>query len=224
MLIFVPKPMMIRQRFTQPFFAMAFFALTFSAGPSAVVAQDSNPATVCAACHGIDGNSSTSIWPKLAGQHAEYIARQTRMVRDGQRSVPEMLGIVATLTDEQIDAVAEYYSEQKIQPGVADEDLVSLGKKIYQTGIQERNVASCQACHGPVGGGNPLAQVPAIAGQHADYAESRLKRYRDLDTDDVADPYGVQMAIVADRLTDREIAALASYLEGLYDSRQVAAN
>ena len=189
---------------------------------STAAAQQVNPETVCAACHGIDGNSSTSIWPKLAGQHSQYIARQTKMVRDGQRSVPEMLGIVAGMSDAQIEAAAAYFSEQTIQPGVADEDLVGLGKKIYQTGIQDKAVTACQACHGPVGSGNPLALVPALAGQHADYTESRLKRYRDGLVNGEDDDYGVQMVAVAKNLSDAEIEALASYLEGLYDSRQTA--
>ncbi len=176
-------------------------------------------ATVCAACHGIDGNSATTIWPKLAGQSADYLARQTRMVRDGQRSVPEMLGIVAALSDSDIDKVSEYFASQSIKPGVADEELVALGKSIYQSGLQEIGVPACQACHGPVGNGNPLSQYPRLAGQHADYTVARLKRYRDGDNNDGNDPFSVQMVIIAENLGDHEIEAVSSYLEGLYDQR-----
>ncbi len=177
-------------------------------------------ATVCAACHGIDGNSATSIWPKLAGQHASYLANQTRMVRDGQRSVPEMLGIVAGLSDADIEKVSEYFAEQRLQPGVADDELVALGKSIYQSGLPDQGVVACQACHGPTGNGNPLAQYPRVSGQHADYTISRLKRYRDGNTNGEDDPYSPQMVLVAENLGDREIEAVASYLEGMYDQRQ----
>lgn len=177
-------------------------------------------ATVCAACHGIDGNSSTPIWPKLAGQHAEYMARQTRMIRDGQRSVPEMLGIIAGWSDDNIRRVSEYFAEQQLKPGVADEELVALGKTIYQSGLPEQGVIGCQGCHGPAGKGNVLAHYPRLAGQHADYTISRLQRYRDGNTNGEDDPYSPQMALVAENLSDHEIEAVASYLEGLYDQRQ----
>jgi len=177
-------------------------------------------ATVCAACHGADGNSSTTIWPKLAGQHASYIADQTKMIRDGQRSVPEMLAIVAGLSDADIDSIAEHFAAQSVKPGVADEELVTLGKNIYQSGLADQGVIACQACHGPVGKGNPSARYPALAGQHADYLVLRLKRYRDGQTNGSDDPYSAQMVLIAESLGDHEIAAVASYLEGLYDQRQ----
>ncbi len=177
-------------------------------------------ATVCAACHGIDGNSTTTIWPKLAEQHASYIARQTRMVRDGQRSVPVMLGIVAGLSDADIDKISGYFAEQQIKPGVADEDLVALGKGIYQSGLPAKGVPACQACHGPVGNGNPASQYPMLAGQHADYTAARLKSYRSGVINGEDDPYSPQMVLIAENLGDHEIEAVSSYLEGLYDQRQ----
>lgn len=199
---------------------LSFVGLILLVISSGLIAQDgAQLATICAACHGIDGNSTTTIWPKLAGQHASYASRQTKMVRDGQRSVPEMLGIVAGLSDEDIDSISDYFAAQQIRPGVADEELVNLGKTIYQSGISEKGVVACIACHGPVGNGNPAAQYPALAGQHADYTASRLQRYRDgqVNTDD---PYSVQMALIAEELSNAEIEAVASYLEGLYDQRQ----
>jgi len=200
---------------------MSFICLVLLGLSHNLMAQDGQQlATVCAACHGADGNSTTSIWPKLAGQHASYIANQTKMIRDGQRSVPEMLGIVAGLSDANIDSVAEYFANQKIKPGVADEELVALGKSIYQSGLPDQGVVACQACHGPVGKGNPAAQYPALAGQHADYVVSRLKRYRDGKVNGDNDPYSKQMKLIAEDLDDHEIEAVASYLEGLYDQRQ----
>jgi cytochrome c553 len=178
---------------------------------------------VCAACHGADGNSAIAIWPKLAGQHAQYLSRQTILIREGQRLVPEMMGIVANMTDEQLARVSEYYSQQQIKPGTADLDLLTLGKKIYHTGLTEKSVAACQSCHGPVGSGNPLSGYPVIAGQHAEYLAKRLQKYRSGETNGEKDPYSAQMVIVAESLTDHEIAAVSSYLQGMYDKREQTA-
>ena len=174
---------------------------------------------VCAACHGADGNSAMAIWPKLAGQHEQYMTRQSIMIREGQRMVPQMMGIVANMTDEQLAKVSQYYSEQQIKPGSADPDLVPLGKKVYHTGLLEKNVAACQSCHGPVGAGNPFSGYPKLAGQHADYLTQRLQKYRSGETNGEDDPYSAQMALVAQNLTDHEIEAVSSYLQGMYDKR-----
>ncbi|GAB4184716.1 MAG: c-type cytochrome [Wenzhouxiangellaceae bacterium] len=173
-------------------------------------------AAVCAACHGMDGNSTVAQWPKLAGQHADYLARQTRMVRDGQREVVEMVGIVAGLSDQDIADIAAYFSAQQIKPGVADDDLVAKGEKIYRGGNSATGVPACIACHGPTGQGNPSAGYPVIAGQHATYLQSRLQKYRNGQTHGEQDPYSPQMVTVAANMTDDEITAVASYMEGLH--------
>ena len=103
---------------------------------------------------------------------------------------------------------------------MADEELVALGKSIYEAGLADKGVAACQACHGPAGKGNPAAQYPALAGQHADYLQSRLERYRDGRVNGEDDPYSPQMALIAKNLDDHEIEAVSSYLEGLFDQRQ----
>lgn len=173
-------------------------------------------ASVCAACHGMDGNSQVPEWPKLAGQHAEYTARQTRMVRDGQREVVQMAGIVAGLTDQDIADIAAWYAQQTVKPGVADETLADLGRSVYQAGNAESGVPACMACHGPVGNGLPGAHYPKLRGQHAAYTADRLRRYRGGETNGGDDPHSQVMAAVAAGLTDEEIEAVASYIEGLH--------
>ncbi len=175
---------------------------------------------VCAACHGADGNSAVSIWPKIAGQHAEYIARQTRMVRDQQRNVPQMYPMVMNLTDQDIDDLAAYYAAQTLQPGVADEALVELGRSIYQAGNEESGVPACAACHGPAGNGILGAQYPVVRAQHADYTADRLNRYRNGEVNGGNDPYSRIMAGVAANLTDEEITAVSSYIEGLHRAEE----
>ncbi len=172
-------------------------------------------AAACAACHGMDGNSSVPEWPTIAGQHVDYAARQTRMIRDGVRSVPEMQGIVAGLSDEDIADISAFYAQQTVDPGVADEELVELGRKVYQGGNRESGVPACAACHGTTGSGIPGAHYPLVRGQHAEYSEDRLRRYRDGETFE-DDPHSEVMAEIAAELTDEEIIAVSSYMEGLY--------
>ncbi|MEM1080634.1 MAG: c-type cytochrome [Pseudomonadota bacterium] len=171
---------------------------------------------ICAACHGTDGNSQVTIWPKIAGQHEDYLARQTRMVRDQVREVPAMYPLVVNLTDQDIADISAYYAEQTVQPGVADEALVALGGQIYHGGNHDSGVPACMACHGPSGGGIPVIGYPMLSGQHADYTADRLRRYRDGVTNGDNDPYSQMMTEIAANLTDEEINALSSYIEGLH--------
>lgn len=187
-----------------------------AASPDAEAGQ--SKAAQCAACHGADGNSVVGQWPKLAGQHADYIARQTRMVRDGERSVPEMEPMVAGLSDEDIADIAAYYAAQTVSPGVADEALVGPGRRLYQDGNREMDIPACAACHGPTGAGIPGTGFPMLRGQHADYTESRLNAYREGQTHG-DDPYSEIMVAVARFLSDEEIRAVASYIEGLHPAR-----
>lgn len=171
---------------------------------------------ICAACHGVDGNSTVPTWPKIAGQHEQYIARHVTLIRDGARPVPEMMGIASTLSDQDILDLAAYYATQTISPGAADESLVALGERIYRAGNPEEGVPACTACHGPAGQGNPFAGYPWLAGQHATYTDSMLKKYRDGQQWGADDANSAVMVGVARRLTDEEIAAVSSYIQGLY--------
>lgn len=170
---------------------------------------------ICAACHGADGNSQVAVWPKIAGQHQDYLARQTRMVRDQQRPVPQMYPMVMNLTDEDIDDIAAYFASQTVQPGVTDESLVELGRSIYQGGNIDSGVPACMACHGPTGSGIPAVGYPMVRGQHAAYSADRLRRYRGGEAWE-GDPNSAIMVGVAANLTDEEIEAVSSYIQGLH--------
>ncbi|MGY6631284.1 MAG: c-type cytochrome [Wenzhouxiangella sp.] len=176
-------------------------------------------AASCAACHGSDGNSAVSAWPKIAGQHEDYAARQTRLVRDGHRDVPEMIPFVMNLSDQDIADIAAFYATQSLEPGVADEGLVDLGRRIYMDGNRETGVPACAACHGPAGEGVLGAHFPVVRAQHADYSADRLRRYRAGETNGENDPYSQMMVGVAARLTDEEIEAVSSFMEGLHRAR-----
>ena len=171
---------------------------------------------VCAACHGADGNSMVPNWPKLAGQHEQYLLRHLKLIKSNARPVPEMMGITPGLSDQDMEDLAAWYASQEISGGVADESKAALGEKIYRAGNAESGVPACMACHGPAGEGNPLSGYPALAGQHAVYTGSMLKRYRSGENWGPEDAPSKVMNGSASELTDEEIEALASYIEGLH--------
>lgn len=192
---------------------MTFFSATAMAAGDPEAGE--SKASVCAACHGMDGNSQVAEWPKIAAQHEDYLARQTRMVRDQQRDVAQMYPIVMNLSDEDIADISAWYASQTIKPGVADEALVEQGRDLYHGGNPDTGVPACMACHGPTGNGIPGAGYPMVRAQHTDYTADRLKRYRDGETNQ-DDPYSEIMVGVAENLTDAEIEAVSSYIEGLH--------
>ncbi|KAA9131687.1 cytochrome c4 [Marinihelvus fidelis] len=179
-------------------------------------AAGQSKAATCAACHGIDGNSTVANWPKLAGQHPDYLVRQTTLIRDGERPVPEMQALVASLDAQDIEDLAAYFSEQAAKPAAADEALVAAGEKLYRGGNADEGTPACLACHGAAGEGIPLAGYPKLAGQHATYTANMLKKFRAGDTWGEDDAPSQVMTGVARYLTDAEIDAVASYIEGLH--------
>jgi cytochrome c553 len=168
----------------------------------------------CAACHGMDGNSAAAQYPKLAGQHASYIARQLALFKSGKRANPIMLGFAAPLSEQDMRDIGAYFAGKTSLPGVADAKLVPVGEAYYRSGDAKDGVPACMACHGPDGRGNPGAAYPQLAGQHADYVAARLKAYRDGSAG--SDDHARIMEAIAKNLSDAEIGALASYVEGLH--------
>jgi len=171
---------------------------------------------ICAACHGMDGNSMVANWPKLAGQHEPYLVRQITLIKSGARPVPEMAGIVPGLSEQDIEDLAAYFASQANNGGVADETLIELGARVYRAGNAENGVPACMACHGPAGEGNPLSGYPALAGQHAVYTANLLTRFRNGENWGEKDASSLVMNGVAARLTPQEIQAVASYVQGLH--------
>lgn len=172
---------------------------------------------VCAACHGADGNSPLSANPALAGQHPEYTYKQLLNFRsqDGkppERSSPVMGGMVANLAAEDLTNLAAYFAAQKPIPRAArDAELAKLGQAIYRGGVSSKAVPACAGCHAPNGAGIP-GQFPRLAGQHAEYTEAQLKAFR---SGERANDPNRMMRLIAERLSDREIRAVAEYIAGL---------
>lgn len=170
--------------------------------------------TSCLACHGADGNSMNPEWPKLAGQHEDYLLKQLNYFYGGERENATMKGMVQGLSETDMEDLAAYYSSQEVQFGTADPQLVELGQKIYRSGNAESGVAPCMGCHGPNGAGNPGANYPALRGQHAKYVEIQMHGFAEGKR--VNENSVKMMQLLASRMTNREIRAVASYIQGLH--------
>lgn len=166
----------------------------------------------CAACHGTDGNSASAEWPKLAGQHAGYTAKQLRDYRSGARANDIMLGMSAGLSDEDIADLAAFYAAQTIEFGIADPELVLEGEALYRGGDSIRGIPACSGCHGPDGRGNSAANFPWLAGQHAEYTAEQLALYRTMVRNN--DPNAMMRGVAAN-MTDQQIRAVAEFIQGL---------
>ena len=168
--------------------------------------------TPCVACHGIDGNSANPEWPSIAGQHESYLVRQLKAFRAGERQNPLMSPMAAGLSDEDIADLAAFYSSQTLRGGETEPSKLKLGQKLYRAGNMAEQTMACAACHGPTGRGNPLASFPVIQGQHATYVAAQLRAYKSGTRTN--DPNAMMRSIAA-RLSDAEIDAVASYVQGL---------
>jgi cytochrome c553 len=190
--------------------AVPFWAQAAPTGDSAkgqVIATQ-----VCAACHGTDGNSPLPVNPNLAGQHPEYLYKQLRDFKSGERANPIMAGMVAALSDQDMRDVSAYYAARKpSRLFSADKDLAAQGQQLYRGGVSAKGVAACAGCHSPNGAGMP-AQYPRIAGQHAQYSSAQLRAFRAAER---SNDESMMMRTIASRLSDGEITALSEYLAGL---------
>ena len=179
-----------------------------SVPPSATAAQ------VCSNCHGIDGNSISPNFPRLAAQPAPYLEVQLKEFRSHHREDPAgfeyMWGLSRHLTDDQIAGLAKYFSEQTAHPNASgDPKLATRGREIFEKGISAENVPPCIGCHGPEGRGNDI--FPRVAGQHGDYVIKQLRVFQRTDFR----PAGAVMKSVTHFLTEQDMRAVAAYLQGM---------
>ncbi|WP_367848793.1 cytochrome c [Rhodoferax sp. WC2427] len=185
-------------------------AAPMAAKPDLVKGEASFTA-VCAACHGADGNSGIAANPKLSQQHPQYLVKQLQEFKSGKRNNAIMKGFATALSDDDMRNIAYWVTSKPVKPGFAkDKELVALGERIYRGGIADRQIAACAGCHSPNGAGIP-AQYPRLGGQHADYVATQLTTFRDGGRKNSA-----QMTMVAAKLNDREIKAVADYVAGLH--------
>ena len=174
-------------------------------------------AAVCGACHGMDGNSSDAQYPKLAGQSEQYIVRQLTDFKAGKRQNPIMMGMASPLSTQDMHDVGAYFASKTALPGVADQALVEKGEMLFHQGDTTRNIPACMACHSIDGRGNPGAIYPQLTSQHAQYIQATLKAWHD-GTTWGDDAHSQIMPSIAKQLSADDIAAVASYIEGLHST------
>ena len=164
----------------------------------------------CFICHGAEGESSSPVFPRLAGQHAAYVARQLADYKSGRRKSSAMQPMVDDLTAADFAALGQYFETRAVQVhAVDDPELAQMGRFIFVRGNPYSGVPACASCHGATGQGT--ATLPRLAGQHAQYTERQLKAFNQRErTNDNA-----VMHSVAVKLTELELKAVASYISGL---------
>lgn len=168
-------------------------------------------ASVCAACHGADGNSPVPMFPKIGGLQEEYIVKQLKDFMSGRRKSDIMAPVVADLKPEDVAPLAAYFSSQKLNGGqTEDKGAAGLGKMIFHDGNEESGVPACVGCHQPQGAG--YNGYPRIGGQHAQYLVQQLKNFAAGDRSNDPSRY---MRVTAKRMSEEEINAVAEYLTGL---------
>jgi cytochrome c553 len=200
-------------------FVVAMTLCALSGGSSVAAAAGSAQAgqsksTTCMACHGADGNSANPEWPHLAAQHASYVQRELKAFKAGERQNPLMSPMAAPLQDQDMEDLAAYFASQTLRAtGETEPSKLALGQRVFRSGSQANGgTPSCAGCHGPVGAGNPGAAYPRIGGQHATYVAAQLRAYKAGTR--TTDPNQIMRTIAA-RLSEQEIDAVASYVQGL---------
>ena len=163
----------------------------------------------CFLCHGAQGESTSEVFPRLAGQHAEYVAKQLAAFKSGQRKSSAMADMVAKLTPDEMLALGHYYGKMSLPAEEAkDPALAQMGRYIYHNGNKFSGVAACASCHGTAGEG--AAHLPRLATQFSGYLFTQLKQFNKRErTNDNA-----VMHAVAQQMTELEMAAVAEYLSG----------
>lgn len=166
-------------------------------------------AGVCFLCHGAEGESSSEVFPRLAGQHWEYVAKQLDNFKSGKRKSTAMKDMAAKLTPDEMVALGRFFEKQTVAiESPKDTALAAVGSYIYQNGNKYSGVAACASCHGP--GALGTTNLPRLAGQYASYIETQLKLFNQRErTNDNA----VMHSIVI-KMTPLEMAAVAEYLSG----------
>lgn len=170
--------------------------------------------TVCAACHGPKGVSTNPEWPSLAGQHADYLAKQLRDFKQAKtRNSAVMTPLVANLSDQDMDDLAAFYSGLPIPEGVTPKQYLKRGEQLYRGGDLAQHITACIVCHGPRGTGNAQANFPVLSGQQAKYTAQQLQTFKDKKR---SNDLNAIMRDISARMSTEDMDAIANYAAGLH--------
>jgi cbb3-type cytochrome c oxidase subunit III len=168
----------------------------------------------CEDCHGRDGNSISSTFPRLAAQTEVYLNKQLHQFQGRHRTDAtsgNMWLVAETLNEQQIKDIAAYFSQQKPSHGpVAAPDVMKQGQEIFQAGIPEKGVPACSTCHGANAQGSAETEAPRLAGQWRRYLVAQLNVFHSDER-----PTAVAMHAIVQSLSAQNIDVLAQYLQSL---------
>ena len=198
---------------TQPFGPALLLAALMVASLAPAHADEARAKKIiggsCFLCHGAEGESASEVFPRLAGQNAEYIAKQLENFKSGKRKSSAMAPMVAELSPDDMAALGRFYgSRPPHKEAPKDAPLAAVGQYIYSQGNRFSGVPACASCHGPDGAGSNA--LPRLAGQHAAYLDNQLKQFnkRERNNDNAV------MHTVVEKMTPLEMAAVSEYLSG----------
>ena len=148
-----------------------FVLAALTSGVHAGLEEGRVKSQVCAACHGIDGNSVIPTIPSLPGQPRQFITQALFMFREGQRKNEQMTPFAAKLSNADLNDLAQYFSAQKMTPPTRQPEgnIVVSGQA-----VTEKN--NCVACHTATLVGQQ--HIPRLAGQHEPYLLEQLKAFK----------------------------------------------
>ncbi len=195
---------------------MMCFCATWANVPGSVqgdIMAGKAKAAACAACHGVDGNSTDSTYPVLAGQQVDYIIKQLEDFQSGNRVNALMSPMAKGLSDQDRADLAAYFSSQFAKPRAVDNKYVEQGRLLYFGGDASRGIPACMACHGPRGAGLAQAKFPKLSAQHPEYIATQLKNFR---VGTRENDMNEMMRLLAFKLNDQDIEALAHFVSALH--------
>jgi cytochrome c553 len=195
---------------------LIIFGLLSAMAAQAAVPSSPVPekASLCVACHGPQGNSINPQWPNIAGQHPSYFLKQLHDFKQGKtRNAPTMTTIVRSLSEEDMVALADYYSKLPVAKGSTPQKYLARGEKLYRGGDMDKHITACLACHGPQGLGNDQANFPLLSGQNAAYTIQQLQAFKDKTrTNDL----NSIMHDISSRMDKDDMEAVSYYIQGLH--------
>ncbi len=200
--------------------AMAVLLVALGGGARA---QDASHAGVqaklsyCKDCHGASAQGYRGYYPipRLAGQQTEYLKNQLRAFIEHRRTNNIMFNVAHALSPSMVQALAASFHDLNPAPvGGAPRQLLGQGKRIFEDGVPDANVAACAACHGPEATGS--GEIPRLAGQLYPYLIKELTNWGTERGQDPAKPdtSGI-MSPVAHSLTKNQVEAVAAYVSYL---------
>lgn len=191
------------------FWAKTVLAAVFACGiPGLATAQDAEAgrpkSQVCAACHGVTGNSQSGQFPNLAGQTWRYIYVQLKDYKEGRRVDPVMTAMAASLSKQDMIDLGNFYAAQPLVPSTFEADPAKV-----KLGLAKANETLCSMCH--LGGFSGQNEIPRVAGQQHDYIVKQMLDFKARRrTNDAGN-----MTSVAQTLSEADIENLAQYITSL---------